>query len=135
MATSLNETDGDHGFQIAPMVDIVFVLVLFFMACAGMQQVEKHLPGSLVSVPGPAIRVPLVVNIDRDGAVEVNGQLLDLGNSETLPLLEARLKTIARNEIDETPVVIRPNSDTPHARFVQVLSLMHKLGFKGIRFG
>ena len=32
---------GDLGFQIAPMVDVVFVLLLFFMASAGAQVVEN----------------------------------------------------------------------------------------------
>ncbi|MEI6494225.1 MAG: biopolymer transporter ExbD, partial [Verrucomicrobiota bacterium] len=34
--------DGDIGFQIAPMVDVVFVLLLFFMSCAGQQIIEKE---------------------------------------------------------------------------------------------
>ena len=36
MAGSIGSDDGDIGFQIAPMVDVVFVLMLFFMACAGL---------------------------------------------------------------------------------------------------
>ena len=41
--------DGDPGFQIAPMVDVVFVLLLFFMASAGSQVIEKELNISLPS--------------------------------------------------------------------------------------
>ncbi len=43
MAGSVGSEDGDMGFQIAPMVDVVFVLMLFFMASAGSQIVEKEL--------------------------------------------------------------------------------------------
>ena len=41
MAGSVGSEDGDIGFQIAPIVDVVFVLMLFFMASAGAQVVEK----------------------------------------------------------------------------------------------
>ncbi len=43
MGGSVGSEDGDIGFQIAPMVDVVFVLMLFFMASAGSQVVEKEL--------------------------------------------------------------------------------------------
>ena len=50
MASSASP-DGDPGFQIAPMVDVVFVLMLFFMASAGAQIKEKELA---VALPGPS---------------------------------------------------------------------------------
>ena len=43
MAGKTNGEDGAFGFQIAPMVDVVFVLLLFFMACAGLSQKERFL--------------------------------------------------------------------------------------------
>src|SRR5260370_1234921 len=49
MAGSVGSDDGDIGFQIAPMVDVVFVLMLFFMACAGSQVKEKELKIALPS--------------------------------------------------------------------------------------
>ena len=44
--------DGDIGFQIAPMVDVVFVLLLFFMASAGSQIIPKELTINLPSGRG-----------------------------------------------------------------------------------
>ena len=49
MGGSVGSEDGDAGFQIAPMVDVVFVLLLFFMASAGSQIVERELN---ISLPG-----------------------------------------------------------------------------------
>ena len=51
MAGSVGSEDGDIGFQIAPMVDVVFVLMLFFMASAGQQVVERELS---VALPLPS---------------------------------------------------------------------------------
>ena len=35
--------DAEVGFQIAPMIDVVFVIMLFFMVQAGDRQVETEL--------------------------------------------------------------------------------------------
>ena len=42
-------SDGDYGLQIAPMLDVMFVLLLFFMVMAGKQVKEAELG---VQVPG-----------------------------------------------------------------------------------
>ena len=36
-------SDGDYGLQIAPMLDVMFVLLLFFMVMAGKQVKENWL--------------------------------------------------------------------------------------------
>ena len=41
--------DAEVGFQIAPMIDVVFVIMLFFMVQAGDRQVETELKMKLPS--------------------------------------------------------------------------------------
>ena len=43
------ESDGDLGFQIAPMLDVIFVIMLFFMTLAGDKKVETQLKMTLPS--------------------------------------------------------------------------------------
>ena len=43
MKTFTHEEDATMGFQIAPMIDVVFVIMLFFMASAGQQVIENEL--------------------------------------------------------------------------------------------
>ena len=104
--------DGDHGFQIAPMLDILFVLLLFFMVSAGAQKHEATLTTQL---PGgrPGGDVPVQVGIDADGQVNVSGAPLDTpdSNDHNLPQLVERLKgVVAAN--DKQPVVIVPSRST-----------------------
>ncbi len=80
--------DGDPGFQIAPMVDVVFVLLLFFMAAAGSQVIEKELNVSLpsgqsASGPGGPPTTPIMVEVRADGHVVVNNK--DYGTAKELP--------------------------------------------------
>ncbi len=42
-------SDGDLGFQIAPMLDIMFVILVFFMTLAGDKKVETQLKMTLPS--------------------------------------------------------------------------------------
>ena len=64
---SAGSEDGDVGFQIAPMVDVVFVLMLFFMASAGSQVAERelniNLPGSNRPSGGQAALPPTPIMV------------------------------------------------------------------------
>src|SRR5205823_3530918 len=64
MAGSVGSEDGDMGFQIAPMVDVVFVLMLFLMAITGFKAKEYMLHANLPSPPGAGARVTGVIRID-----------------------------------------------------------------------
>jgi len=70
MAGSASSEEGDFGFQIAPMVDVVFVLMLFFMAAAGSQVVEKELnlnlpagQGTTTSTTARGVRVEIEADL------------------------------------------------------------------------
>src|ERR1700744_3858533 len=98
MAGSVGSEDGDMGFQIAPMVDVVFVLLLFFMASAGSQIVEKELTINLPSGQqkgGPTTNVtPMVIEISRDGQVTMNNDSFGGPNDRNLLQLKEKLKGI-----------------------------------------
>ena len=133
MATSQNSSDGDHGFQIAPMVDVVFVLLLFFMALAGVRQQEGFVKAN---IPAPGINlgdIPLILDITADGRVSVNGTQHATRTDRELTELAAWLQNLAAEE-PTAPFVIRPNNETQHERFIQVLSLLKKTGFRRITF-
>src|SRR3954464_4547041 len=92
MAGSVGSEDGDVGFQIAPMVDVVFVLLLFFMASAGVQMVEKQLT---VNLPGKSerhVEEPLFIDIAADGTVSLNNTVFGLPADKTLAKLKSFLR-------------------------------------------
>src|SRR5271156_6617752 len=73
MASSAGSEDGDIGFQIAPMVDVVFVLMLFFMASAGSQIIEKELNISLPTNERGTESL-ILIEISPEGQVTMNNQ-------------------------------------------------------------
>lgn len=134
MASSANQADGDFGFQIAPMVDVVFVLLLFFMACNGVQ--ERHVKMDLPGHPaeGAAVTPSIFIDIDGDGAVSINGTAYALADDQALSRLNAWLDARTSSEKSGSAVVIRPSRDASHGRFVQVLALVKKAGMKKVNF-
>src|ERR1019366_7096583 len=102
--------DGEFGFQIAPMLDILFVLLLFFMVSAGAQ---KHEASLTTQLPGgkPGGDVPVQLGIDTDGQVNVAGSPYDTPADPALPQLVEKLKEIVAANATQ-PVVVTPTRST-----------------------
>jgi len=138
MAGSVEQDDGDVGFQIAPMVDVVFVLMLFFMASVGEQVVEKelaiNLPSGSTSNQGGPPSVPIVVDIAADGQVQMNSVAYGTPTDKALQPLRDKLKDIIGSFGDKDPVIIRPTPDTRHERIMDVLNAASAAGVKNLTF-
>ena len=129
--------DGDIGFQIAPMVDVVFVLLLFFMSCAGSQIIEKELNINLPSgrpAPGGIPTTPIIIDIFPDGKVQSSGKVYDSPTSKELPELKAWLKDTISKFGDKDPVIIRPDPQTKHERIMDVLNAAAASGVTKLSF-
>jgi biopolymer transport protein ExbD len=137
MGGSVGSEDGDIGFQIAPMVDVVFVLMLFFMASAGSQIVENELNISLPSgAPASATataKTPIIIDISAEGQVVGNNQSFGTPTDRSLASLRDWLKS-TQGFGGEDPVIIRPNSQTRHERIVDVLNACAAAGIKNLTF-
>jgi biopolymer transport protein ExbD len=137
MAGSVGSDDGDVGFQIAPMVDVVFVLMLFFMASAGSQVVEKELGLNLPSgrsKPSEVPSTPIMVDISADGQISVNNQSYGGKGDKALNDLRAFFKGGIARFGDKDPVIIRPSPDSTHDRIMDVLNAAAASGVKNLTF-
>jgi biopolymer transport protein ExbD len=139
MAGSVGSEDGDLGFQIAPMVDVVFVLLLFFMASAGSQVVEKELSINLPSGSSNSSQVattPIVIDISPDGQVTMNNQVFGNPADKDLKQLKEWLLTVfGENTSSKDPVIIRPANDAKQERVVDVLNACAAGKVKNLTFG
>lgn len=137
---SIGNDDGDAGFQIAPMVDVVFVLMLFFMASAGSQVAERelniNLPGSK-SPSGMTTELPptpMMVDIAPDGQVVVNNTVMGAPGDKELEKLRDRFKNTIVQFDNKDPVIIRPSLETKHERVMDVLNAAGASGVKNLTF-
>ncbi len=132
--------DGDVGFQIAPMVDVVFVLLLFFMASAGSQVLELELnislpSGRTASAVGGVPTTPIIIDIMPDNQVQMNNKVYDSPSSKELPELKTWLKETIAKFGDKDPVIIRPDPQTKHDRVMDVLNAASAAGVTKLSFG
>lgn len=135
MAGAIDSEDGDPGFQIAPMVDVVFVLLLFFMAAAGLKMKEKELSISLPGpTGGPSHEIALLIGISPDGQVTLNDSVVGSTKDRGLAALKERLTAI-KSFGGNDPVIVRPASQTRHERVVDVLNACSAAGVKKVTFG
>jgi biopolymer transport protein ExbD len=119
------------------MVDVVFVLLLFFMSCAGQQIVEKELNINLPSgdtKPNPGLVTPIIIDIFPDGRVQSSGTAYDAPDSKDLPQLKAWLKDTISKFGDKDPVIIRPDPQTRHERIMDVLNAAGASGVTKLSF-
>ncbi len=134
---SIGSDDGDIGFQIAPMVDVVFVLMLFFMASAGVQVVEKELSMKLPSGAGKPSDVPttpIIIDISDDGQVSMNGQPYGAKDDKNLGQLRDFFKKSIAQFGDSDPVIVRPSNQTTHERIIDVLNAAAASGVTKLTF-
>ena len=133
MFSSHENHDSDPGFQIAPMVDVVFVLMLFFMACAGWQTQERELSASLPR-HGQGSQTAVVIEIASDGRVLLNDQPIGETGDRQLAPLRLWLKDARARFGTEDPVVIRPAAATRHERIIEVLNATKAAGVPTVSF-
>jgi len=126
MAANLDQED--IGFQIAPMVDVVFVLLLFFMAAAGLRvnplELQAALPSGNPVETSEAPVLPTPIHIAADGTVWMNGQAFDPLGDRELPLLSAQLDNMAATFGNRDPIVVYPHGNVQHQRVMDVLNAL-----------
>ncbi len=132
MAASVNSEDGDMGFQIAPMVDVVFVLLLFFMAAAGLRPSNKELTARVPSA-GRAAQSVIQIDITETGVVSANDTRCGDEKNHALPELRTWLNHVLSFGGND-PVVIHPAPGTRQERIIDVLNACAAEKVKGVAF-
>lgn len=135
----------DIGFQIAPMIDVVFVIMLFFMVKVGARQTETEikskLPGSAetsTSVQGLE-SLEETIAIDENGQIAHNDEILEGAGKANADLeqLKDRMKRLAeQGKADKTEVIVTVSTqpDTKYSRVVDVLNALQYAGIKNMTF-
>jgi len=135
--------EGTIGFQIAPMIDVVFVIMLFFMVMAGAVKVERELksqlPGIAPSTPTDEKVAPdeITVGVEESGAVTLNEEELDTPDNKALPNFTSslmRLKQEADNRGAKVLVTIQAEEQAKYERVIDVLNSLAKAKVANVTF-
>jgi biopolymer transport protein ExbD len=121
-----------NNFNMAPMIDMVFQLLIFFMVMShfnNMQNVELQIPTAVHAVVPEDRPDRIVVNIQKDGSFFCAEK--PANNLDTL-------KTMVKGYKDVVPTIrvyVRADKETPHKYVRQVMNAMGELGIDDFIFG
>ncbi len=131
----------DVGFQIAPMIDVVFVILIFFMALAAQIKIEQilqtKLPGVAVASANTEFVDEQIITIDDLGEVFLNDEVYDSVTSSDLPQLTAtliRLKQSSEAAKSKLVVTIMSHPDSAYYRTIHVLNSLAVSGISNVTF-
>lgn len=129
------------GFQIAPMIDVVFVILLYFMAMAGGVQVENahntKLPGTIASESDTPLPDEIAIRIEDDGQIYLNDDMLDSPEIKSLPELANSLNQLRESSVasnSEVLVTIYANELARYERVVDVLDALNRAEISNVTF-
>ena len=119
------------GFQLAPMIDVVFLLLCFFMTSQIFAQWETEIDITLPTAETGQIpeRLPgeIIINIRAGGDLVVNAQLV---TDEQLASMLDRVADLFPGQ----PVLIRADRKTEYEHVIRVLDLCRQSDIWNISF-
>ena len=118
-------------FQLAPMVDVVFILLSFFIATQMYSKWETEIDIKLPTAETGELpsRLPgeIIINIMRDGGTVINGKVQE---NDQLTLLLNRIVKLFPGQ----PILIRADEGTAYGHVISVLDLCRKSDIWNISF-
>lgn len=119
------------GFQIAPMVDILLVLLVFFIVTWNFALNENELDVKIPSAANAKEQQPyvnqVVINVHKNGSIEINHKTL------TEQELAEKLSKLAGLYPDQA-VILRGDEEMPYRDLVGVLDVCRKANIWNVAF-
>ncbi|WDI44631.1 ExbD/TolR family protein [Bremerella sp. P1] len=133
MRVPSNLKPGQAEFNMTPMIDVVFLLIIFFLVSSHLAKQEAQMPLPLPTAEsGQEIiddQMPCaVVNIEADGSLILAGRRVPPDQ------LRDRLATERERSGDSIELRIRCDRDTPYANVKPVMLAATEAGIWSIAF-
>lgn len=138
----MNVSDDEPALDISSLIDVCFLLLIFFIVTSTIQPREQDLPMTLPGVwgiPGDEV-MRVMIGVKGDGAIVMNAgedeEVLDTDNAiHEIPRTKERLKVIndlARANGSELFVQIVSDEGVSHQRFIDLLNCLKGEGISKI---
>lgn len=126
MSVTIKKSNAAANLSLTPLIDVVFLLLIFFLVTSKFDEEERRLP---IDLPVATSATPMTqrprevtVDIDREGSLFANGQRVDLAE------LEATLRRAVANNPTNQTVVIRADAEVAFQPVVTVMDMCNATG-------
>jgi biopolymer transport protein ExbD len=126
--------------QIAPLIDVVFLLLIYFMVTASLVKKEADisfmLPAKVDQTEAIDLPSEVTIEIAPEGEVVVEGMIFPRDDHEldTLVLRLLEFREAAESSASELIVNILPANDVLHRRIIDVMSACAAADVKNTSF-
>ena len=125
----LNTEKSSFSVEITPLIDIVFLLVIFFVVTSKVgdsQFLSLDLPKSesFQSMPNQSFNE---ISIISDGSVYINDQLININNTEELQ------NAIFLLNNTNGSVILNADATAIHAWVIKIMDILGKNGFNEVQ--
>ncbi len=128
--------------QIAPLIDVVFLLLIYFMVSARLKRPEADLslalPGSVAQSVQLEIPDEQIIEVRAGGAIVLNNKVYASPDKSDLAGLEytlLRYNQAAKLSRTKAMITVAAEDDAVHERVVDVLNACAGAGIKNVTFG
>jgi len=123
----------EAGMPISAMIDIVFLLIMFFVATAAMDKEIEDEQISLTTAPhGKPIQKKdprsVVINVRKNGKMNISGQ--EMSNAQ----VSAILTSAAARWGNDTPIVIRGDRRVQHHYIEEAMNTVTEVQLYRVKF-
>ena len=126
MSVTINKGRLGGGLEMTPMIDIVFLLMIFFLVASKLDEDDRSidvvLPQASAAQPLTARPREFVINIDRAGNYFAGARPVALAD------LRALLRQAEADNPQRQTVVVRADEETPHKFVVGAMDACEQAG-------
>ena len=141
MARLKKKPEPKPSIPIAPMIDVVFLLLMYYLVTSTLDKQEADISFQLPGVVEQSEPVDMpdeqIIEIGDDGQVIVNEFAYDSPNSPRLLELSGmltRFKEASDANKVEALVTIAPSDNTTHQMIIKVMDACSIAGIAGVNF-
>ncbi|MCF7848388.1 MAG: biopolymer transporter ExbD [Kiritimatiellales bacterium] len=126
--------------QIAPLIDVVFLLLIYFMVTASLIKKEADLsfllPAEVNQTQPIDLPIEVLIEIRQEGDIVIEGMVFERNDFEldALILHLMTLREAAESSMSEMIVSIMPDDTALHGRIVQVMDACAAADVKNLSF-
>ncbi|MBM4048155.1 MAG: biopolymer transporter ExbD [Planctomycetes bacterium] len=125
MRLSKGAPPAELGFDMTPMIDVTFLLIIFFVMVSELTRMEITadvlLPmAEQANVEDAPDRTRLIINVEKDGGLFLLGQKRSMDELRTLLAAEAKM-AMGPDGFSDRSVVIRGHKDLKYERVQEIM--------------